>query len=220
MINHPNCILRVPFNGSSVDLSASARTATNRGTVAYASGVFGQALNANSIGAVDCGVYPYSSTTQQITISCWVYNPGTLGTNSVLFTSCATNWWNGLIFSIAGATNKLVCQMYDGSISNVLYSAEAVPIGSWFHACYVYSGSQIKQYINGIESATPLTAPNYAIASASKMVIGSVQQVPSPYINQSYTFKGKIDDFQMYNIALSPPDIKRIMIGKHPLARS
>jgi hypothetical protein len=71
------------------------------------------------------------------------------------------------------------------------YSSVTMPLNSWFHLAFVYSGTSLVLYINGVNvgSKTPSLA-NPTIAGGDRLVIGY------NYTGGSSYFSGFMDDFR------------------------
>jgi hypothetical protein len=86
------------------------------------------------------------------------------------------------------------------------YSSVTMPLNSWFHLAFVYNGTSLVLYINGVNvgSKTPSLA-NPTIAGGDRLVIGS------NYTGGSSYFSGFMDDFRFtqgiarYTTNFTPP---------------
>jgi len=91
--------------------------------------------------------------------------------------------------------------------------------GTWQHFAFTYSGTSnandVKMLVNGV----PIT-PNVAINSLSASILTTASMVVGTNLTSQAAMASTVDDLQIYNCVLSSADIKRIMMGKHPLTRS
>ncbi len=93
-----------------------------------------------------------------------------------------------------------------------LDAAGVLPTGVWTHVAVVYqpSAALAKMYINGNEvaltnnGAQPVTSP--LASSSSSFVLGSRG-------NGNYPFKGSLDDFRIWNRALTQNEIRQNMLN-------
>jgi hypothetical protein len=82
-------------------------------------------------------------------------------------------------------------------------SAAALPTGQWVHVAVTLSGTTGTLYVNGsaVATNTAMTHAPFRMRSTTQNWIGRSQYPRDPY------FKGKIDDFRIYNGALSAAQV-------------
>ena len=117
--------------------------------------------------------------------------------------------------------NELLLKITSGSFQTHLNGAQVTAtgmstlnVGSWHHIASTRSGSTVTTYLNGhaITTGSDGTALSFSTcqlligADADASCVGSLGQY----------FDGLIDDVRIYNYALSPSQIQRIMVGGSP----
>jgi fibronectin type 3 domain-containing protein len=127
-------------------------------------------------------------------ISNWarLFDFGT-GTTSYMFLAPQAGGSNALRFAIT--TNSY------GSEQQINGSA-ALPVGVWTHVAVTLNGSTGILYVNGGEVGrnSSMTLTPASLGATTRNYIGK-SQFPDPYLN------GSVDDFRVYNQALSPEEV-------------
>lgn len=95
-------------------------------------------------------------------------------------------------------------ELWDDSGDSIRIASHASPRGSmtfhtWNHKAVVYNGYYVTEYLNGLVIRN-YTASGEPVGTGGAMLIGSWQ----PF-GQNYA--GRIDDFRIYNRALSPKEV-------------
>ena len=81
--------------------------------------------------------------------------------------------------------------------------------GNWHHLTCTWDGNNMAVYINGLLFSQVSTSFNSVGFTNDNATIGSYPLI-SPSTNEEF-FNGKLDDFQIWNIALSEQDIQQYM---------
>ncbi|HEX7415045.1 MAG TPA: LamG-like jellyroll fold domain-containing protein [Bacteroidia bacterium] len=205
-----------PFTGNANDMSGAG----NNGIVVGAS------LTADRFGNNNAAYY-FNGTTNHIsipnnffdvgwngfTISCWLNtsnlsNPNNNNTNQCVFNSRPLNgialdfnWRSNNKYSIWAASNP---PSSGWNIFSDAVSTSNVVTNVWDNLIMVKNGTTYYLYINGVLDKTYTNS----IAAASylcKMVIGSTDSTVA-----TETFFGKLDDFGMWNRALTTTEITQV----------
>ncbi|HDS85492.1 MAG TPA: hypothetical protein ENN97_09900 [Phycisphaerales bacterium] len=120
-------------------------------------------------------------------------------------------WRDGIGISIKGDTNP-PNQVWTGGRDTIL-SGEAVPVGEWTHVAVTVSDYyDVSIYINGELVATGVRSDALGSPAAPGSGIGREWRSASPG-DLRWVFAGRIDDVQLYNVALSESDIVNVMTG-------
>src|SRR5262249_35038899 len=100
---------------------------------------------------------------------------------------------NGFPSASGGTFNGVCCTRVDAT--------KPLPANTWTHVASVYTGAQLRIYINGALLATAPASGSYEV-NAKPLWIGG---------NAVYGehFKGKLDDIRIYNRALSQAEVQR-----------
>jgi len=188
-------------------------TVTN---AAWAPGVLGSALNFNAVGHVDVPAQAWSTISRQLTVAFWSYGDpaiqpqanftfgafSNVSDNNARVASCHAPWSDGNVYwdtsGDPGATFN------PDRISKLATAGEYE--GEWRHWAFVKNVNTGVQsiYLNGVlwHSATAMTKviPGNMVAGFS---IGDRPLHDAPYA-------GLIDDFRLYNRALTLSEIKKL----------
>ena len=214
MIKTPNQILHIPFEKTINDVSGNNYTGTST-TKVFAVGKFG---NGYTTGIAD-NVINYSNMpfiSNSFTACCWI-NPTTNfdSTFSGVFTISADAFTSNtmIIGGInTGGINKPFFTAYSTGYSvNSLIPNVVIPINTWTFLALSATRSGISNcYVNGVNVGT-FTAGSTLPTSPTVYCIGDLRA------DRGLCFGGIIDNCLLYYKALSQPDIKRVMMGLHPL---
>jgi hypothetical protein len=206
--------LFLPLEGNANDASGN----DNNGVVSgakLASGKFGQCYNFN--GTSSYIEIPYSASTRptyDMTLCAWASAANWQQTSNQRMISCykTGGWYLGntstnIIFNVRCGTADYNCYI----------SASSIAIG-WHHIAAVKSGRYIYLYIDGIMVADNDMGDAKAISYAynNSLMLGVAAGTGTSPDNV-YFYNGLIDDVMIFNIALSSGNIRRIMMGLHPL---
>ncbi|MEO7933704.1 MAG: LamG-like jellyroll fold domain-containing protein [Chthoniobacterales bacterium] len=194
---------RFLLDGSASD-SLGATTATLTGTPSYGTGVFNQSLlldgttNYVTLGTLSGMTY------NDFTVATWVY-------------------WNGgnapqRIFDFGSGTDEYIyLTPSNGSNMRFLIRENGVdqyvdtaplPKNQWVHVAVTLNGSTATIYVNGVAKASNSAVTNEpANISLTLNYIGKSQYASDPLLN------GQIDDFRLYNYALSASEVTALLSG-------
>lgn len=129
--------------------------------------------------------------------------------------------WNNYIFGILrnNANSNLCFTLTNSSSSstNASYVSSNLEVGQWYHLAFVYNTGVCKIYINGVEDKSYNTSyvPNFA--GITHISIGRGTN------GSSYQTNCSLNDFRIYDHALSPMEIKWLSQGLvlyYPLNRN
>jgi hypothetical protein len=119
----------------------------------------------------------------------------------------SAGWWNGGAGSgwVLGTIQPEfwsddMRSLFSGDIVN---NPNDFPASAWLHEAVTYDGSRIREYTNGqLVNNWPATGADIGLGQA--MVIGGWPQFAV------YNFKGAIDEFRLFDYALSQQEIRAI----------
>ncbi|MEO7933317.1 MAG: LamG-like jellyroll fold domain-containing protein [Chthoniobacterales bacterium] len=178
---------------------------TITGTPNYVSGRTGQALSLD--GATHYVTLPAGAASyHEISISTWVYWNGggnwerifDFGNSTSSFLMLTPNSGSGMRFTIA-----------HGGLEQQL-NTTALPTGRWMHVTVTLSGSTATLYVNGAAVAT-----NNAITLAPDAFNPALNYIGKSQFSDPL-FNGQIDDFRIYNYALSAAEVGSIVSSIPP----
>jgi uncharacterized protein len=197
------------------DASGNGHNGTAQGTVLFAAGQIGNALNLNNGTSGNGGNYVSLPANllqgvNDLTITIWiwvrtdltwarVFDFGSSTTTYMFLTSHAGSGLNAVRFAISTSGN--------GGGEQQLTGAASLPVGAWTHVAIVLQGtSNGTLYVNGtsVASSTSMPLRPSGLGAMPNDWIGRSQFSPDPY------FDGQIDDFRIYARALTAADIQAI----------
>jgi autotransporter-associated beta strand protein len=95
-----------------------------------------------------------------------------------------------------------------GGTEQVMNGTSALPVGSWHHVAVTLAGTNGTLYVDGAPvGSSAITITPSQLGSTSQNCIGKSQYSGDPYLN------GKVDDFRIYNGALSAAQIAALAAG-------
>ncbi len=193
------------FDGNAND-SIGSNHGTVTGTVSYPTGKIGQAIDLD--GSSDYVTLPAGLVnTDDITIAAWVnWDGGDIwqrifdfgnGTTQYMFLT-PSSYSNTLRFAITTSGN--------GGEQRIETSQLAT--GLWVHVAVTLEGDVARLYVGGdLKVTNPSMTLNPSDFNPAINLIGDSQWSPDPLFN------GRVDDFRIYNFALSGPDIATLAEG-------
>lgn len=188
------------FEGNLND-SVNGYTGTATGSPGYVPGAIGQAISLN--GSSDSVALPGAAVNyKQITVAAWVYwNGGNMWQRIFDF----GNDTNHYLFVTPFGAEGIRFAIKNGGSEQVLGTGWALSANCWNHVAVTLTGSSATLYLNGAQ-----------VASSTGITISPADFAPSlNYLGRSQfandpLFNGKIDDFRIYNYALSATEIANL----------
>jgi hypothetical protein len=105
-----------------------------------------------------------------------------------------------LIVEDAGSLRPRMAVSRDDGSREVVYGTTALSYGQWYHLAGVFDGSAVRIYVNGAqEGSTPFTGT--LVQTGQPLLIGRNGAGGD-------TFKGVVDEFRVYNRALTGVEIQ------------
>ena len=193
-------VTHLQFDGNTLDSTLNLNHSASYGTISYVDGKVAKAIALNGTNAF-IQLPANVANHQEITVATWVYwNGSTTGQRIFDFGNDLSDYmflspkiiFGGLRFSIinGGAEQQL--------------NAPALTVGQWSHVAVTLSASGASMYVNGVQ-----------VAQSNAVTISPLNIKPVlNYIGRSQStyplFNGFIDDFRIYNYALSANEIAQI----------
>ncbi|MBI4895551.1 MAG: LamG domain-containing protein [Candidatus Aenigmarchaeota archaeon] len=156
-------------------------------------GKFTTALKFNGNNYIEVKNSPTLSITGPVTVETWV-NPTKFDSYDPIISS-------GSYGIERKSEGELAFWVNDGSWKES-HSSTDIPLAQWTHVVGVYDGTNLKIYINGVQSGS-MTASGNPIALVSSITIGHNPAGNDP----GRWFDGSIDRTKIYNRALSDSEI-------------
>lgn len=194
-LDRSGLIVELLFDGDVADASAHRRTCTDQGTVTFADGRQGKCLSLDGRGWVDTG-FRQQELGAEFTVECWV-NPGKQQSpHADIFGNHVGEGLGFVLQQDGGNTNQFLAAYGAGSGRWVLTDAVPLTAGRWQHVALVKTREDLRLYLNGVQLSTVEDA---APARPSPMAVA----VGLGYTAQERCFRGQIDDFRIWNKALT-----------------
>ena len=213
----------LPFtDGTLKQQGLSSAAATSGGTVNLTN--VGKLGKCATLGTAAGGITLPASTMTSFTkcsVAFWVKIISWNTSYATLFQAgLGSTPWNNYIFGILrnNANSNLCFTLTNSSSSstNASYVSSNLEVDQWYHLAFVYNTGVCKIYINGVEDKSYNTSyvPNFA--GITNISIGRCTN------GSSYQTNCSLNDFRIYDHALSPMEVKRISQGlvlHYPLNR-
>lgn len=169
------------------DLSGVGNNGTLLNSPIYDSSNSGSIIFNGTNNRVDCGTFSLS----YLTISVWLYKTGTATNQGI----CRKN--NGWALSQYNGT----LQVAPGTSWIFYNTGYTIPLNTWVNIVYTYSGTGNSQsvYINGSNM--------YNNTNGSGAISGNTNAVRIGYDDNNWWWNGKISQINIYNRALSAPEV-------------
>jgi hypothetical protein len=217
-------VLHLEFEGNAQDSSSSANHGTEN-DVEYVAGKNGQAISFNGEGAfIKIPDTDSLDTDHVMTIATWI-NPNSVTdpdrTNAIFASKWHTadsssgiyegdwmlEWYGKTDDSVTfGVANYPEFGSENGLLS---VTGGIVPKNSWHHLVAIFDNGQIKTYLNGVLIHEETSVIKYTAKNKypnDDIFLGQTW-------SGSYAYKGLLDDFRLYNRALSESEIQQL----HPI---
>lgn len=190
-----------PFEGSFKDSTINLNHGALFGTASYVTGKTGtQALSLNGVNHF-LQLPATLANHKNLTIATWVYWNGSTGGQRIF--DFGNDPSECMYLSPKVALGGLRFAITKGGVTHQL-NAKALPTGKWIHLAVTLSNSVARLYVDGIVAA-----------ESNSITISPLDIKPVlNYIGRSQSsyplFNGLIDDFRVYNHALSAVDVEQL----------
>ncbi len=200
----PTLVAHLAFEGNALDGSRHSNHAELAGTVAYGGARVG--AGALTLNGVDSFVHLPADVvaSDQLTVAAWLYWNGGAPWQPVFeFGNDAGQY---IILTPDASGDGMYFAISNGEAEQVL-TADALPTGQWVHVAVTLGAGASRLYVNGTQVASSSTLT--IKPSDLKPVVNYIgkSQFPVPLFN------GRIDDFRVYNHALSAVDVASLVAG-------
>ena len=170
------------------------------GATTTSDAIYGRAGYFDGIGGyVDCGKDDSLDITDAITVEAWV-NTNSQGEYRKIATKGNASD-SSFYFSQGLGSHKTYfgVRNQDSDVKHAVYD-QYLPIGEWVHLVGTYDGSSVNLYWNGILVATE---PHSGLIYTNNYPVRI-----SGYTTGGEIFDGIIDEFRIYNRALTPTEVQ------------
>jgi hypothetical protein len=204
----PDMVSWWPGDGSANDIEDDNNGTPQNGAT-FASGLVDQAFSFDGTAAeVDVPHNTNQNTGSQMTIDAWV-NPSSSALGRPILNkrhgTSAEDQLGGYTFETNGSDNSLDFAIWiGGTIHQALTPANVLTNGTWQHVAATYDGTIMTVFVNGVvQASTP--ASGAIDATTDPLVIGRNLIIPE------FDWDGLIDEVELFNRALSQPEIQAIV---------
>lgn len=208
-------VLWLPLNGVVINKGFGAWSFTNSDTSAITvnnSGKIGKCYKFSTTSTANSGIYSLDNgfmesyiNNKSFTLAAWV------NTTSAYTVVMYLSYGLGLFTGNMGVQLTL----YNSSRTVNLGASQAINDGKWHHiaASYNVTNNDMKVYIDGILANSGHYTNGYTYASSwvNGLYIG--RNPNNNTLNDSYHYKGMMNDVRIYNHALSDKEVKEISKG-------
>lgn len=188
-------LLELAFEGTLADTSQSHRTCTARGPVAFADGRHGRCASFDGRGWVDTG-FLQKDLGDEFTVECWVQPGSGQSPHADIFGNHVGEGLGFVLQQDATNTNHYLAAYGAGAGRWVTTAAVPLSAGRWQHVALVKTRQDLRLYLNDVLIAME---EDPAAARPAPMPVA----VGLGYTSQDRCFRGLIDDFRLWNKAIT-----------------
>ena len=185
---------------AAADSSGNGNTGTLNGNMVWTTGKINGALQTSRISTNNNVSIPsFASNGSQMTYAYWAYFGSSQDADTTVFNTGPFSQTDGTLHQLydtwlGNSVSQLEFFHYSGGSYSILGNI-TVNLNAWNHIVEVVNGDASTFYLNGVQV---LSASGARGISSQPVTIGG---------DQFTTFNGKIDDFRIYNRALSASDV-------------
>ena len=202
--DYTHAITHLLFEGNGSDASGKGNAATPVGSATFGEGLAGQGLVLNGSGhaTLPNGIL---SQLNEMTIASYVKLNSVAHWTRLWDFGTGTNVYAFLSIHAGGIDAPRFAFKNGGSEQVINSNAGSLTTGVWYHIAVTYKNNVGILYINGVEVGrnANMTIKPSDLGETNQNYIGKAQY-PDPLLN------GTVDDFRIYNRALSPEEIDEL----------
>ena len=191
------------LNDNALDSSGQGNDGSVVGALTTPNGRYGSAYDFNgSTDFIDILGTPSFFQDTSGAISAWI-KPEVSDTFKAIFSQ---NDFREISFRIS-TTDKLQLYSVGADAENFIETTSALIMGNWYHVVGQYNGSDASIYINGVLNISGAKTMDFSLANGLNAGIG-YRVSPT-----GFYFNGTIDEFAIYNRALTVIEIQKLFLG-------
>jgi len=207
------------FNEGSGTLAADSSGNGNTGTLlngaGWAPGISGTAVSLDGVNdTVNVGNGPSLSPSSAITLAAWINSrdPSPAAPTQTIVTKEDDIDIQYFLRLQQGGTIRFL--IHTGGAFTSLNVSASLTANTWYHVAGVYDGAQMRVYLNGVQTGSPLSATGTLVNIGVPVTIGATS-------SSILSFNGLIDEARIYSRALSTSEIQVLAaapaVGLSPL---
>ncbi len=198
-------IVRYAFDGNA-DATAGTAHGNPSGSPTYTAGRFGQAIDLD--GTDDFVTLPPTiASHDEITVAAWVRWDG--GGNWQRIFDFGNGEDEHLFLTPRSSTGRVRFSIENGGVTQFIEGPAALPSGQWVHVAATIGAGTGRLYLNGSQVADGAMSFKPSDFAPASNFIGK-SQFPDPL------FDGRIDEFVIFNHALTAPQINALRNDRAP----
>jgi len=206
----PVLVARYSFDGNTNDSSGNANhPIVTYGPPTFVAGKYGSALNLSGAGQYTMLPAGMFGSMTNFTIAAWVYWNGGAAWQRIFDFGNDTTQYMFLTPGSGNGTFRFAVATNGGGAEQILETSSALPTAQWVHVALTRTGNTAKLYTNGVLAASGIVTIAPASFNPALNYLGK-SQYPDPLFN------GRLDEFFIYNYALSDTEITRLMSNLPP----
>ena len=152
-----------------------------------------------------------NTAVSEITVAAWVYRQSNqTGTVTVASRKLGTGYLEPFFLGFMGGNYRWFVNTVGPGYSSYTIGG-AAPVGQWTHLVGIYDGSLVRLYINGVQEFAIAHSGPLVSANGGPLTLGASYNDAG--FNAQEPLHGRIDEFQMYNRALSPAEVQQLYQG-------
>lgn len=190
-------VVHYAFDGNLNDSSGNGCHGIASGSPTYVTGIIDQAINLD--GEDDFITLPAEIDSEDITIATWVcWDGGTTQQPIFDFSSDASNYMS---LTPCSTDNTLQLALKKSTNRGQKIETDALTEGEWMHVGVTLEGDTACLYVNGL-----MENSNEKITTNPSDIQAQMNYIGISHLSTDPLFNGRLDDFRIYNHALSEVD--------------
>jgi hypothetical protein len=201
----PKLSARYAFNGNVISNTGPGHGVAS-GTPAYIAGVRGQAIDLD--GTDDLVTLPTGvATHDEITVASWVNWDG--GGNWQRLFDFGNGTTEHIFLCPKSGSNRMLLLIRKDGVESAT-DTTALALNQWVHVTATLGGGNLRLFVNGSQVSSVATSLKVSDINPTANYIGDSQFAADPLFN------GRLDEFQIFNRALTASEIGAVMGGQAP----
>ncbi len=200
------------------DSSGQGKTLTNNNAVGEGTGVYGVCADFGSTNSTKSfnrtpDILSHAEIAAGWTFNMWIKTADITAANELFRYISNDGTYERNLESYINTNGSIEIIVYDGTSKKLTTAASIVSINNFYLVSFTYDGTTLRTYLNGaMVASSGLSWSNYARTAYSNFSIGAEQLNNGDGVSD--LFKGLIDDFSVFNVALSADQIKELYEGR------